>query len=133
MQPRTTFWTGLRRRLLWIDGTAGAVVGIAVLAASAWLAEWFALPRAFLLFTGVVNVAYGAYSLTLASRDRRPRAWITFLVGANAMWAMLSVVWVFLFRETASVWGLAHLSAEGLFVAGLAALEWRWRAQLATE
>ena len=123
----------LRRNLLWVDGTAGTVVGVAVLLASAWLAEWFALPRAFLLFTGAVNVAYGAYSLTLASRERRPRAWITFLVGANALWAVLSVLWVFLFRDTASAWGLAHLTAEGVFVAGLAALEWRWRDVLATD
>ena len=92
-----------------------------------------------MLFTGVVNVMYGAYSLTLASRKRRPRAWITPVNSkkargsANALWAVLSVVWVIVFRDSASAWGLAHLAAEGVFVAGLAALEWRWRDVLAME
>ena len=122
----------LRRNVLWMDGSAGVLVGIVILVAGGWLAEWFELPRGFLRFTGAVNLLYGVYSLTLASRDRRPRALVTTLVAANATWAVLCVVYVVYFRDSASPWGLAHFSAEGLFVAGLAVLEWRWRDALST-
>jgi hypothetical protein len=40
--------------------------------------------------------------------------------------------WAVIFWNTASPLGLAHVVAEGLFVGGLAVLEWRWRHLLQT-
>ncbi len=54
------------------------------------------------------------------------------LVVANLTWALLCLRWVFVFSQTASPFGLAHLLLEALFVGGLACLEWRWRELLQT-
>ena len=120
------------RRLLWVDCTAGAVVGVAVLLTHGWLSEWFGLPRALLRFTGAANLAYGAYSFSLAVRSERPRALILLLIGANVLWAVLCVRWATVYGESATWLGLAHLLLEALFVGGLGVAEWRCREQLRT-
>lgn len=117
-------------RLLWIDGGAGAAVGVLVLALMGWLAVFYRLPLELVRFMGVMNLVYGAYSLTLASRRRRPLAAIVFLVLANTTWAVLCVRWAIVHGSTASVFGHLQLLGEALFVGGLAAIEWRVRHQL---
>ncbi len=121
-----------RRQLLWVDGLAGAVVGVAMLALRGWLGKWYQLPQDFLLFMGLVNLAYASYSLSLARRQQRPMYLIRLLVVANLTWAVLCFRWAVVFGGTASLFGLAHLVGEGLFVAGLGCLEWRWRELLRT-
>ena len=120
-----------RSRLLWIDGLGGAVVGVGVLLTSSWLAEWHQLPRDFLVLMGAANLAYAAYSLSLAVRARRSRQGILLLVAANLTWAVLCLRWATVFSATLSLTGFIHLVGEGLFVGGLALLEWRWRDLLA--
>lgn len=51
---------------------------------------------------------------------------------ANALWAVLCAATAVRLSSSASGLGLAHLVGEGLFVGGLAALEWSQRARLAT-
>ena len=118
------------RHLLWIDSGAGLGAGVVVLALSGWLSEVYGLPRALLLGMGAANLAYGTYSGTLARRARRPRGLLLLLVVANGAWAVLCVVLAVRLAHSASAFGLAHLAGEGLFVGGLAALEWRERERL---
>lgn len=118
------------KNLLWIDCTAAALAGTAVLLLSGWLSELHALPRGLLLFTGAVNLLYATFSFTLATRARRPRALITLLVVANLSWAVVCLGLAAAFAGTATLFGLGHLVGEALFVGGLAALEWRWREEL---
>jgi hypothetical protein len=120
----------IRRNLLWIDGLAGAVAGVAMLLARNWLSDWYRLPRDLLLLIGAANLAYGAYSLSLAKRARRPKALILLLIIANLTWAVICLRWAFVFADAASLLGLVQLVGEALFVGGLASLEWRWREQL---
>lgn len=120
----------LRRKLLWIDGFAGLTAGIVVLSLAGPLSQWYRLPNDLMLLTGVVNVAYGCYSLPLARRARRPMALILLLVFGNLFWAMLCFRWAYLFWPDASLFGRIHLVGEGLFVAGLALVEWRMRQSL---
>jgi hypothetical protein len=117
----------LPRKLLWIDGLGGAVAGIAVLLARNWLSQWYRLPLNLVFLIGAVNLAYGSYSLSLAVRARRPGILILLLVVANLTWAVCCLRWAALFAGTASWLGHAHLIIEGLYVGGLACLEWRWR------
>ena len=121
-----------RRNLLWIDGSGGVAVGVLVLTLAPWLAEWHRLPHDFLLLMGAANLGYGAYSLTLARQARRPMALIGLLVLANLTWAVLCLRWAAIYWDTASPLGLLHLIGEGVFVGGLAILEWRWRELLRT-
>ncbi len=129
-------WKGLSvmdaRKLLWVDGLAGAFVGVVVLSISRWLSGWYRLPHDLVFFMGVMNLVYAGYSLSLASRKRRPMALIVLLVFANLGWAVACVRWGLIFAPSASWLGLVQLWGEALFVGGLAALEWRWREQLQT-
>jgi hypothetical protein len=121
-----------RYRLLRIDSLGGLSVGLVVLLLSQWLSAWHGLPRGFIVFMALVNIAYGCYSLFLLTRIKRPLSLIVLLVLANAVWAVLCVRWAVIFAPTASFLGIAHLIAESLFVGGLAYLEWRNRALLLT-
>jgi hypothetical protein len=120
------------RDLLWVDCGAALLAGVVVLLLSSWLSQLYAMPRELLVGMGVANLAYGTYSLSLARRARRPRSLLVLLVVANATWAALCGLAAVRLAGTASAFGLAHLVGEGLFVGGLAALEWRRRERLLT-
>ena len=115
------------RKLLWVDCTAGAAVGLAVLALSGWLSALYGLPRGVLVCTGLANVLYASYSFTLARRDRVPLRLVMTLVVANAAWVPVCLALAARYADEASAFGLAHLVGEGLFVGGLGWLEWRQR------
>ena len=118
------------RHLLWIDSGAALLAGVGVLALSSWLSDLYALPRPLLMAMGVANLAYGTYSGALAGRSRRPYGLLVVLVAGNATWAGLCGLAAVRYAGTASGFGLAHLIGEGLFVSGLAVLEWRARERL---
>ncbi|QKE65658.1 hypothetical protein HNE05_03815 [Aquipseudomonas campi] len=120
------------RNLLWVDGLAAASAGVLMLAIGDRLSSWYQLPPALLQLIGLVSLGYATYSLSLAMRARRPRTLIVLLVIANSLWAAACLRWAVVFAPTASPWGLAHLLGESAFVGGLALLEWRWWARLAT-
>ena len=119
-----------RRHLLWLDGAAGAAVGLAVLLALGRLAEWYGLPRGLLRVVGAANLGYGLFALTLAGWSRRPRGLVLLLIAANAGWAVACVRWVAVLADTAGPLGLLHLGAEAVFVGGLAVVEWHSREAL---
>lgn len=114
-----------------MDCTAAAVGGVVVLALSGWLSRLHVLPRELLLFTGGVNLLYASYSFTLARRARRPMFLIQLLVYANAAWVVVCLSLAAAFWGKASLFGIAHLVGEAIFVGGLAAVEWSQRSQLA--
>lgn len=124
----TPVW--VRSRLLWIDGGGGAVVGVIVLALMGWLSVLYRLPLDMVRFMGVMNLVYGAYSLTLASRRTRPLWAIVLLATANMVWALACVRWSVIHWSTASVFGQIQLLGEALWVGGLAVIEWRYRRAL---
>ncbi|NNF57971.1 MAG: hypothetical protein HKN04_06985, partial [Rhodothermaceae bacterium] len=99
----------LLRRLLWVDCAAGALVGVTVLALSGWLSHLEGLPRAVLLFTGVVNLLYASYSFSLAVRAERPMPLIKLLVFANLGWVPVCLGLAVFFREQATPFGFLHL------------------------
>lgn len=120
------------RRLLWIDCTAAGLAGLAMLALSAWLSALYGLPQSFVIGLGVVNLLYGAFSFSLARRASRPLKLIVALAAANGAWAVVCIALAVAVGGSATLFGLAHLVGEGLFVGGLGALEWRWRDRLRT-
>ncbi len=97
---------------------------------SGWLSGWFALPAELLRLIGLVNLAYGAFSFSLAVRSRRPPFLIALLAAANAAWAFVCFAMAAKFATTASPFGLAQLIGEGIIVGGLAWMEWSRRARL---
>ncbi|MEL7361065.1 MAG: hypothetical protein AAFN13_03260 [Bacteroidota bacterium] len=121
-----------RRNLLWIDCTGALVVGVLVLALSGWLADLHGLPRSVLLFTGVMNLVYGSFSLSLARRAVRSRPLLSLLASANMAWPLVCVALVVVYRGTIGPTGLLHLLGEAVYVGGLGFIEWQSRDVLAT-
>lgn len=119
------------KNLLWVDGLAGLAAGIAFLVLVGPMSWLYELPRSLLLAMAAANLLYGAFSITLASRRRRPVAWVIALAAANASWAIVCLVLAAFWWGAASVFGIIHLVLEAVFVGGLAMLEWRWRRLLA--
>ncbi|MEO0558830.1 MAG: hypothetical protein AAF170_11675 [Bacteroidota bacterium] len=101
-----------------------------MLVLSRWLSPLYDLPGTLYTVIALANAGYGLYSLSLAVRKQRPRAGIVFLVIANGTWAVLCAVGVVILWQAASPFGLAHILAEGVFVGGLARLEWIHRERL---
>lgn len=120
----------LPRWLLWIDGSGGLAVGVAVILLREWLSGWYGLPVGLLTVMAFANFAYGTYSLSLAARSERPKPLIKLLVVANLAWAVVCLVLAARWVGTASGLGLAHLLLEGAYVGGLGGLEWRCRERL---
>jgi hypothetical protein len=120
----------LLRRLLWVDCTAGALAGSAMLLLGAWLSGLYGLPRNLLLFMGAVNLLYASYSFSLAVRARRSRASINLLVCANLAWVPVCLGFAVMFRDSATLFGLGHLIGEAMFVGALGMVEWSQRDQL---
>lgn len=117
-------------RWLWVDCTAGALVGVLVLAFGAWLARLHGLPEGVLFLLGVANLAYAAYSFALARSPRRTLRQIEVLAVANAAWGVVCVGLAVQYWAVASAFGFVHLFGEAFFVAVLAAIEWRQRHRL---
>ena len=113
------------QKLLWVDCSAGALVGAAVLALNGPLSGLTGLPRAVLLFTGAANVLYAAYSFSLAVRAGRPAWRVRALVAANLAWAPVCLGLAVAWWGEATAFGRLHLVGEAAFVGGLAVLEWR--------
>lgn len=121
-----------RKRILWVDGLAGLFVGVCTLGLNGWLSAFYGLPQSLVLFIGGANLAYGTYSTSLALRAIRPPKLIILLVVLNFCWTVVCISMVILYGPRATFFGLAHIVLEGLFVTGLAWIEWRWRDQLVT-
>ncbi len=122
--------SAIAEKLLWIDCLAGGIVGLFVLTFSGWLSELYGLPRQVLLFTGVANLVYASFSFSLAVRRERPLSLLYLLIVANAAWVPVCFGLAVTFLSSATAFGVIHLAGEGVFVGGLAALEWSFRGQL---
>jgi len=113
------------RALLWFDCTAAAVAGVAMFALSGWLAPRFGLPRALLVTTALVNLAYGTFSYYLARQPAAPARHVRALVVANFAWTAVCVALAAYFAGPGRWLGAGYVLAEGLFVGALATVEAR--------
>jgi hypothetical protein len=113
------------RSLLWFDCAAAGVAGCAMLALSGRLAPLFGFPRAVLVTTALVNLAYGAFSYSLARQSEAPRRSVRALVVANFAWTGICVGLAAVLAGPGSWLGAGYLLAEALFVGTLAAVEAR--------
>ena len=111
--------------LLWFDCAAAAIGGTAMLALTGLLAPLFGLPRVVVVFIGLVNLAYGAFSFSLARQPSPARGRVMALVTANLLWAGVCVVMAIYFAGPGSWLGASYMLAEGFFVGLLATVEAR--------
>lgn len=96
-----------------------------MLAVSGLLAPLFGVPRILLVGTALANLAYGAFSLSLARMPEAPPRRVRALVIANFAWTLVCVALAIAIAGPGSWLGVAYLLTEGVVVGGLAALEAR--------
>jgi hypothetical protein len=117
------------KALLSIDAGAACAAGLTGLALRDYLVRLHALPAGLLLFVAVANLTYASYSGTLAAlawRGKTPsRLSIDILVLANLTWVAVCIAIVVATWRSASIFGLAQVALEGLFVCSLAVAEYR--------
>ena len=115
------------RTLLWIDCTAGATVGGAVLllAAAGHFSPLTGLPGWLPSFMGSANLLYAAFSFSVVIAARYSAMSVRLLVLANAAWSMTCMFMACIFFSTATLLGIGYLMAEAAFVGCLAYLEWK--------
>ena len=118
------------QRILWIDCIGAFFTGVLLLILSGWIAPLYGLPQWFVIGHAFVHLAFGTYSLSLAVRTIRPMPLIKLLVFANAAWAFVCFILAFLLAGNATVFAVVHFALEGLYVGGLAFIEWKWREKL---
>jgi len=113
------------RPLLWFDCAAAVIGGTAMLALAGLLASLFGLPRVVVVFIGLVNLAYGAFSFSLARQLSPARGRVRTLVTANLLWVGVCVLMAIYFAGPGSWLGASYMLAEGFFVGLLATVEAR--------
>lgn len=121
------------KQLLWIDCLGGLLVGALVLSFHQWLSKVENLPVAVVLFMGIANLAYGAFSLYVTTRTPRPIGLVGLLATANRLWLLVCLAIAAVWFEQISAIGIGLVLAEGLYVATLGQAEWRLRRELAAE
>ena len=117
------------RRLLWIDCLGAFGVGAGVLALSAWLAPFLGLPLWFVIGEGLVNLAYGSFSYSLARRASHPLRLVRRLALMNVAWGLMALGLAVASYGTVTAFGTAHLLVNFLYVGGLGLMEWRSASQ----
>lgn len=121
--------------ILAVDASGGVLVGAVVLL---WLDVFHAIsaiPKPVLGFMGAANLTYGLYSSTLTAlalqRRKVSRHWVSLLCAANLSWSVVCALLLVRLSGTIAPLGAAHLALEGLYVAALAIIEYRFVRPLA--
>lgn len=117
----------LIQRVLWVDCIGAFVTGLAMLFVSGWLSVLYGLSPEFVVGHAFAHLIYGTYSFSLAVRKQRPMSLLLLLIFGNAAWAAFCLVIAESIFGDATVFAVAHLILEGIYVGALATIEWNWR------
>jgi len=115
------------QRILWVDCIGAILTGVGLLLFSGWLSSLNGLSPTLVICHAFVHLAYGAYSFSLAVRNQRPMSLLLLLIFANAAWACFCVVFAVTLVGSAPIFGIAQFLLEGVYVGGLAIVEWNRR------
>ena len=118
--------------ILWLDCVGGLVVGIIVLVFCKVLSNWEGLPLSVVAFMAIMNLVYGAFSLFITLRKPRPIILVRILAIANMAWLLVCIAIVATWFNQLTLLGWIHVLGEGLYVATLGWVEWKWRDRIGT-
>jgi len=119
-------------RILWVDCLGGLAVGLIVFVFCRLISEWQNLPLKVVLLMGAANLIYGCYSLYVTTRKQRPSGLVKLLSIANMVWLLVCSAIVVMYWSQISLFGMANVIGEGIYVAGLGFVEWKMKESLAT-
>jgi hypothetical protein len=121
---------GEKDNIFWFDCIGGLVVGVIILCLCPLISAWDNLPLWIVLAVGFANLAYGGFSLWVTTRSPRPVLLVKILSLANIAWLAVCIAIVVWHWSEISFFGVIHKIGEGLYVASLGLMEWRWRRSL---
>lgn len=118
-------------RILLLDWSGAAVVGVVTLLLHDWLSAVGGLPPRVLVGVGLANLVYAAFSFSLWFREPERRlGWITALVVANLAWSVICVGLLIVHWSVVMPLAVLHLGIEAVYVGALGIMEWRVRGLL---
>ncbi|WP_343306836.1 hypothetical protein AAHN97_06950 [Chitinophaga niabensis] len=115
----------LLKKVLWVDSVLGGGTALAGLFLYPVLAGFLGLPANLIIIIASVTLAYALLALSLARKSTPPVLPLRILIGANWIWAVISVVLLFLYFNEATIFGAIFLILQVLVVGGLAYQEGR--------
>ena len=118
------------QNVLWVDCLGGLLVGVLVLLFSNLISEWDALPLTIIRFVGFANLVYGSYSIWVTTRNPRKIILVKILALANMAWLIVCITIIVMHWSEISWFGTIHKLVEGIYVASLGVIEWKWRESL---
>ena len=114
--------TNLARLALQVDGAACALMGAAIAAGAAPLAEFTGFPVAAELAIGLGLIPYGAWLFLRARRDHGRRMLLT-IATLNVIWVVASTLILLLGQSWLTVGGGWGVGITALLVADIAAVQ----------
>jgi hypothetical protein len=121
-RPRTGARARLSRFLL-LDAAVTGVNGLAYLLASGPVGELLGVSSALLFELGVFLVLFAAGVAWVATRPSPPKAAVTAVIDANAVWTVLSILALVLWLDDVTPAGVVWIPMQALTVAGFAVLQ----------
>lgn len=119
--------------ILWIDCLGGLMVGFFVLLFCSLISAWTNLPTSIVISMALANLLYGSYSLYVTTRKSRSILLVKILAVANICWLFVCISIAVYYWQEVSALGLLHVIGEGIYVAALGLVEWRWKHVLSDE
>ena len=119
-----------KRNILWLDCLGGLSVGAILLVLQQQIARWDGLPSHLVLVLAVANLTYGSFSLLVTLRRQRSANLVPVLAIANMLWFFVCGAIVAYYWPDISLFGIAHVLGEGVYVGCLGYTEWQWRRTL---
>ena len=110
-------------KLLWLDFILGASSSQAGLIFTIVLTKIFSLSFNLIFTISVITFAYSIVAFILTQQKIPSLVLLRILIKANWIWAIISVVLLYLHFENATIIGRTFLSLQVLVVGGLAYLE----------
>lgn len=107
------------KKLLWLDTFMGASVGLAGLLLYRPAAIFLGFTECFVLLVSAITFLYACMACFLATRKTIPLRPLKLLIYANAFWAVVSIILIFLYFNEATLYGRIFLVLQVLVVGGL--------------
>lgn len=115
------------RRVLWVDGVAGLATVASLLLAPAVFSSMYGFPPRLVQGSAAALLVYAALIATLIFKPGQSAFRLGVLVGGNVAWVAASAWVAFGSGLELTPIGRAYVVGQAVFVAALAALEYRFR------
>jgi hypothetical protein len=112
------------RRVLRADALVSGATGLILLVAAGRLADLFGVPAGLPRYAGLALLPYAALVALLATRERPSRPAVWAVIAGNAVWAVGSILLLFVGWIEPTTLGVVFVAAQAAVVAVFAELQW---------